>query len=235
MVKEPNIIGIIQARMGSKRFPRKMAVKLGEHSIIDWVLIRCKKINNLDKLVLATSTLAENDYLIDCSKKLSISTYRGSENNVLSRFVEISMREDADIIIRICADNPFVDPLEIDRLISFFKSNDCDYSFNHQNKLDSGYADGFGAEIFSSNLLNYINSQTLDENHREHVTKFIWDNINLFKVKPLKSPKNLNYPLYKFDVDTLKDKKKLDSLISRGITSNSDAEKIINIYKSIIN
>ena len=102
---------------------------------------------------MATSTLTENDYLINHSKSLSVSTYRGSENNVLSRFVEISRKEKADIIIRICADNPFVDPIEIDRLIEFFKSKKCEYSFNHQNRLDSGYADGFGAEIFSTKLL----------------------------------------------------------------------------------
>jgi len=235
MIKEPNIIGVIQSRMGSKRFPQKMAVKLGDCSIIEWVLIRSKNINLLDKLVLATSTLAENDYLIDHSKALSVSTYRGSENDVLSRFVEISRREDADIIIRICADNPFIDPIEIDRLINFFKSNKCDYSFNHQDKLGSGYADGFGAEIFSSNLLYYINNQTLDDSHREHVTKYIWDNKKLFKIKPLKSPKNLNYPLYKFDIDTFQDKKKLDNLISEGISINSDAASIINAYKSIVN
>jgi len=228
------IIGIIQARMGSKRLPNKMACYLGNYPIIDWVIQRSKKSKLLQKYVLATSTKTENDYLIERAKKYSIDSYRGSEDNVLSRFVEISLQENADIIVRICADNPFIDPIEIDRLIEFFKSNKCEYSFNHQNRLDGGYADGFGAEIFTSDLLYYINDQTLNKSHREHVTKYIWDNKTMFKIKPLKSPKKINYPLYKFDVDTIQDKFFLDNLVSSGISIDSDTKSIINLYKSLI-
>ena len=228
------IIGIIQARMGSKRFPEKMSANLGNHSIIDWVLIRSKKAKSINKLVLATSVLSENDYLVNQSKSFSIPAYRGSEDNVLSRFVEISKKENADIIVRICADNPFIDPIEIDRLINFFKLNDCEYSFNHQNRLNSGYADGFGAEIFSSNLLYHINAQLLNKSHCEHVTKYIWDNKALFNIKPLKSPKKINYPKYKFDIDTYQDKKTLDKLVSGGVSINSDAKSIIQVYRSLV-
>ena len=108
--------------MGSTRLPNKMSLNLDGYPIIEWVISRIKQSKLIDKFVLATSLSKENDYLIEISKKYQIESYRGSENNVLSRFVDISTKEKADFIVRICADNPFVDPNEIDRLIKFYFS-----------------------------------------------------------------------------------------------------------------
>ena len=62
----------------------------------------------------------------------------------------------ADTVARICADNPFIDPKEIDRLVLSFRSNACDYACNHQDRLNSEYADGFGAEILSNDLFQKV-------------------------------------------------------------------------------
>ena len=94
--------------MRSSRLPGKMSYKLGGYPIIDWVIRRSLKSNLVDNIILATSINPENDYLIKRAHLHGIDTYRGSENNVLSRFVEVAKREHADIIVRICADNPFI-------------------------------------------------------------------------------------------------------------------------------
>ena len=89
-------------------------------------------------------------------------------------------------IIRVCADNPFIDPIEVDNLIIFFNKNKYDYVCNHQNKLKSGYADGFGAEILSINLLKKLNKIVKEKNLREHVTQYIWkkkNNLNIHSMK----------------------------------------------------
>ena len=229
------VIGIIQARMGSTRFPGKMSADLGGYPIIDWVIRRSKQSKLIHKLVLATSTKTENDYLVEVSNKHMIESYRGSENNVLSRFLDIALKENADIVVRICADNPFIDPGEIDRLIKFYINTDCEYACNHQDRLDSGYADGFGAEIFSSDVLSKINSLAKKKDHREHVTKYIWDNKNDFKIAVVPSPKELHFPSYKFDVDTMEDKNCLENLIANGISIDSSAKKIVALYRDLTN
>ena len=106
--------------MGSSRFPGKMAADLGGVPIIDWVIRRSKTSNLVDKFILATTTKTEDDFLVKKANKHLIGSYQGSEHNVLSRFVEVANIENADIIVRICADSPFICGKEIDRAISLF-------------------------------------------------------------------------------------------------------------------
>lgn len=226
------IIGIIQARMGSERLPNKMSLNLDGSPIIEWVISRIKQSKLIDKFVLATSLSKENDYLIKISKKYQIESYRGSENNVLSRFVDISTKEKADFIVRICADNPFVDPNEIDRLIKFYFSKECEYACNHQHKINGEYADGFGAEIFSRDILNKIDNQVKSDSNKEHVTLYLWENRKHFNIMEVPAPIELKYPDLRFDIDTKDDFSKLKQLIKEGINISSSAKQIVKIYNS---
>ena len=202
---------------------------LGDRPIIGWVISRLKKSRNIDKLVLATSKNKKDDGLFDFAKKNNIFVYRGDENNVLKRFKECADIFAPKSIVRICADNPFVDALEVDKLIEKFDYEKFDYAFNHLNKLNSGFADGFGAEIISYNTLNYIFKEAKSINHKEHLTSYIWDNIEKFRVLTLNAPKDLFYPDLRFDVDTQEDLDKLNLLVSLGIEINSTAKEIIQI------
>ncbi len=227
------ILGIIQARMGSKRLPGKMLMKLGDEYIIYWVikrLLRCKKI---DQLIVATSKNIIDDDLTKACDKIGIPVFRGSESDVLGRFYELSKEYNSDIIVRICADNPFIDSFEVDKLIDFFVKNKCDYSFNHQNKLNNNYADGFGAEIFTKNTLSYLNSVCKDISIREHVTLHIWKNLDDFNVKYFKAAKELSYPELTFDIDTEQDYEKLSKLISQGVNLRTEASDIIRMHRSL--
>lgn len=226
------IIGIIQARMGSERLPNKMSLNLDGYPIIEWVISRIKQSKLIDKFVLATSLSKENDYLIEIAKKHQVESYRGSEDNVLSRFVDISTKEKADFIVRICADNPFVDHNEIDRLIKFYLSKDCEYACNHQHKINGGYADGFGAEIFSHDLLKKMNRQVKSDSNKEHVTLYLWENRKYFKIMEVPAPIELKYPNLRFDVDTIDDFSKLKQLIKDGINISSSAKQIVKVFNS---
>lgn len=225
------IIGIIQARMDSSRFPRKMSAALGGYTIIDWVIRRSKQSKLVHKLVLATSTKTENDYLVDRAKKYSINSYRGRENNVLSRFVEVADEEDADVIVRICADNPLICGEEIDRIVELFLKKKPDYAFNHIPALGNDYVDGVGAEVFSHHTLHNVHANAKNPEQREHVTKYIWDNIEDYWVETLPAPEGLNYTEVHLDVDTISDltflNKCLASLQSCSTPENLDVRELL--------
>ena len=205
---------------------------LGDRPIIGWVISRLKKSRNIDKLVLATSKNKKDDRLYDFAKKNNIFVYRGDENNVLQRFKECADIFEPKSIVRICADNPFVDALEIDKLIEKFDYNKFDYAFNHLNKLNSGFADGFGAEIISYNTLNYVFKEAKSLYHKEHLTSYIWDNLEKFRILTFNASNDLFYPDLRFDVDTQEDLEKLNLLVSLGIEINSTAKEIIQITNS---
>ena len=224
-------IAIIQSRMGSHRLPGKMIRKIGRYSLIEWVIRRLKKSILVNKIILATSNNKKDIVFKNICKKLKIDFFAGKESDVLGRFVNSVDRVKKANIIRVCADNPFIDPNQVDRLISFYSRNRFDYVCNHQNRSNSMYADGFGAEIFSLSVLRKINSLAISKIYREHVTSYIWKNKKKFKIHSLKASVNLAYPYLKFDIDTLQDLKKIRELVRKyKINFNTKAQEIIK-YK----
>jgi spore coat polysaccharide biosynthesis protein SpsF len=218
--------------MGSSRFPNKMLQKLGPHTILEWVLYRVARSKKIDRLMLVTSFEDKDNELVASVEKLGISIFRGSEHDVLERFAFAASNFSTDYIVRICADNPFVDPNEIDRLILEFLESPCDYACNHRDSLGSNYADGFGAEILSNNLLQKLNKIATEDSHREHVTLYLWDNAHSFKIRAIKSPKEIAFPKLRFDVDTLEDFNYLKQLISMGVRLDSTAAEIVSFAKN---
>ena len=196
------VVAVVQARMGSQRFRGKMLSQLGEHTLLDWVLQRVLRSTQVDQVVLATSTNSEDDKLVSAALRLEVDSIRGSEADVLSRFLLAADDSQADLVVRVCADNPFIAPEELDRLIVDHRAKNVDYSCNHQQKLSNKYADGFGAEILSHDLLKKLANQTTQQAHREHVTSYIWDNQKEFKINAVTAPTELAFPEVKLDIDT---------------------------------
>ena len=223
-------VAIVQARMGSERFPGKMMSLLGGYPVLEWVLRRLLRARLLDDIILATTTLSRDDPLARVASRLGVRCFRGDEHDVLGRFVAAAKLVGADNVVRICADNPFVDPDEIDRLVSFFSSAGCDYACNHQDRLGSGYADGFGGEILSVNLLQSISIETTDPTHREHVTLYLWEHEGKksFRLMAPKSPASLAYPDLRFDIDIQNDFRLINKLIDEyNVSFLSSAKEII--------
>ncbi len=219
--------------MGSKRLPGKMTEMLGKDKIIEWVIKRMKLLTEVEEIILATSENEKDKCLVDIAKCLSIKTFTGSEENVLNRFLKVSEIYNAKHIVRICADNPFVSHLEVEDLIKHYLDNSCDYSCNHQDRNGSKFPDGFGAEIFSKNVISYIEKQTKDKKHLEHVTSYIWDNTAKFKLNIPLARKEIQHPNLKFDVDTKDDLDFLKKLISKGVKLTSTPEQIISITRNL--
>ncbi|MBI4936647.1 MAG: hypothetical protein HY846_00230 [Nitrosomonadales bacterium] len=155
--------------------------------------------------------------------------YRGSESDVLGRFVAAAEISRAETVVRICADNPFIDPGEIDRLIDFFNYSNCDYACNHLDRLGSRYADGFGAEILGADLLRQIASRTTETRYREHVTLYLWDHAGEYNLMAVPAPSALACPELSFDVDTPSDLIELEHLVAAGINLETPAARIVEL------
>ena len=222
------VTAIIQARTGSQRLPKKVLKKIANISLIEWVIKRVKKSKKINSIVLATTKFKKDNILEKIALKNKIQIFRGDSQDVLKRFYEAANLKKADTIIRICGDNPFIDPEQIDILVKKFKTKKFDYACNHQNKLNSNYADGFGAEIFTFKLLKKMNTIVRKKAQREHVTKYIWDNIKRFKILSVVAPAKLAYPNLKFDINTFSDYNSIQNFVKKyNIKINTKANSII--------
>lgn len=203
-------VAIIQARIGSTRLKNKMLLSLHGKPIIEWVIKRVQKAELLDDLIVAIPDTKENNLLESYCHNYGVKTYRGAENDVLDRFFKAAIIVKASKIVRICADNPLIDPEEIDNLITFFNNNECDYAYNHI-PYNNYYPDGLGAEIVSLQTLEKLNLKA-KKTEREHVFNYIRTNQAEFRIKTFDPIfKELWHPELKFDIDTIKDYEYLHS------------------------
>lgn len=215
-------VAIIQARMGSSRLPGKMLMDLCGYPILHWVLSRVKFARKADLVVLATTALPRDDALAELAAGLRISVWRGSETDVLGRFIEAAREAQADVVVRVCADNPLVAPEEIDRLIVFYRASlqqgvepERLYAFNHIPALGNRYPDGLGAEILSRKLLEHLANRTQSPYDREHVTVYLWRHPGDYVIRPVPAPPEIAFPEVKLDVDTQEDLQRLRRFCDR--------------------
>ena len=122
------VVGIIQARMGSTRFPGKMLARLAGRPLLWHVIARMRMAVSLDDLILATTDSTGDDILAMFAKGLGLAVVRGPEDNVLERFVLAAEARRADLIVRINGDAPLVDPLLTDKLVTALVHEDADYA-----------------------------------------------------------------------------------------------------------
>ena len=227
MVK--NII-FVQARMDSKRLPGKMNIKIGKFTILEWVLRRLLNSKKADKIILLTSKNDENIIFHTLAKKLCIKLYKGDEENVLKRFYNASLKFKSKNIIRVCADNPFVDPNEIDRLINNFDHQKFDYAYNNLSKGLVDHPDGFGGEIFTVSTLKSLYKNAKSKFHQEHVTSYLWSHKSKYKIQLIEPNQDIKFPELKFDIDELNDLQKFDHLVNNyNIKILTKARKIIEL------
>jgi glutamate-1-semialdehyde 2,1-aminomutase len=166
-----NIIAIVQARMGSTRYPGKVMQLIDEKPVIELLLSRLSAAESIDKIVLATSTDDNNKPLIEHVKKLGYEVFTGSENDVLDRFYNIALQNKPDAIVRITGDCPLIDAKLLDEMVAAFKSQQVDYL---SNTLTPSFPDGLDIEIFLTSALYKVVKSAKDAEDREHVTSYIY-------------------------------------------------------------
>ena len=170
-----NMLIIIQARMGSSRLPGKILKEVCGMPSIIYQINRIKIIaNNKIHLVVATTTNSKDDVLCDLLEKNKVSFFRGSENDVLKRFLDCAKLYEANYITRINADCPLICPEIIDKTVKKIMSNkSIDYA---STILDETFPLGMHVECFKTSVLGDISKTKLTLEDREHVTPGIYRN-----------------------------------------------------------
>lgn len=185
-----NIGFIVQARTGSVRFSDKIVRKFHNgRSILEILIKRLSGFNDIP-VIIATTGNSEDDIIINTAKDMGVYYFRGSEDNVLNRFIEAAQEFNLSFIIRICSDNVFLDVRGLDEIISTFRRNPVDYlSFIlSENRPSIRTHFGFWAEIVSLAALVKVSGLTIRRDYLEHVTSYIYEHQEEFEVNFIKAP-----------------------------------------------
>jgi spore coat polysaccharide biosynthesis protein SpsF len=213
-----NIGIIIQARMGSERLPGKVLKEIDGKTLLQILLDRIKPSGF--QIVVATTTDLKDDILVDTLKSLGVNYYRGSEDDVLSRYYESAKTFKFDAIIRLTADNPFVDADFVSICVAEYQrvNDENGYLFTEKYPL------GIGLEIFSFKSLSdaYLNAKDIKE--REHVTPYIISNKQIVQTCIAYKEDKEHYRL---TIDTDKDFELASTLILNHQADKLGVEKII--------
>lgn len=181
---------IIQARTGSTRMPSKVVLPFHNAKSIIEILIE-KLIRNCSvPVILATTDSPLDDPLVETASRFPVKIFRGSEENVLDRFILAADQFRYPKLVRVCADNPFLDATSINQLISEFEKEQTDYlSFQFsENRPSIKTHFGFFAEMTTLETLKKVASLTKEKLYTEHVTNFIYGNPQIFNVRFIDAP-----------------------------------------------
>lgn len=195
------IVAIIQARMGSTRLPGKVLKKILGKSLLEYQIERVKRSKLIDEIVVATTTKKDDDAIVSLCTNLNISTYRGSEDDVLSRYYEAAIKYEADVVVRLTSDCPLIDPEIVDQVIQLYLDKQpIDYV---SNTFLRSYPRGLDTEVFSFAVLKRAYNEAKLQRDREHVTPYIYTNRHLFALTYLESERD--YSHHRWTVDTQED------------------------------
>ncbi|MFS1518034.1 cytidylyltransferase domain-containing protein [Bacillus sp. SCS-151] len=194
------ILIIIQARMGSTRLPGKVLKPLGASTVINYVVSRCKQIQKTLGIIVATSTLKQDDQIEEWCKKHDITCYRGSESDVLSRYYHCAKQYNPDYVIRVTADCPFIDYNFANQIINRMEKNPADIVIVHGH-----LPRGLVVEMIAFAALEFIYKYGYETRHREHVTYYAYEHPSKFKHTKVIAPSFLNHPELRITLDTIED------------------------------
>jgi spore coat polysaccharide biosynthesis protein SpsF len=201
--KAIKISAIVQARMGSTRLPGKVLMQICGKLMLEHIIERLKFSNLINQIILAIPDTEENDILEEFALGNSIKFYRGSENEVLTRFYLAAKENNCDIIVRITADNPLIDPEIIDIVIKEHLDKKADYSCTHYPFKFLPL--GLDVEVFNSRSLEAAYKNAKGDRQRKHVTPHFYENPDVFKINGVKLPAYLKNPNLRLTVDTKED------------------------------
>ena len=190
---------VIQARTGSSRFPEKILKKIDKRTVIEFLIDNLLTKFKNKNLVIATTNLKRDSIILKILKKKNINFFRGSEENVLKRYLNCAQKFKIKNIIQITSDCPLVDTNLIIRMKKIFFSKNLDYLANTYPPNKSMYPDGTDIEIYKYKSLLKLSKLTNKKEDKEHVTNFFWKNKKIFKTMIIKNKINLSN--FKYSID----------------------------------
>jgi spore coat polysaccharide biosynthesis protein SpsF len=197
--------------------PGKVLKEVMGKPLLEYQIERLKRTKEADEIVIATTINIEDEPIVELCKEHDIPFYRGSEEDVLSRYYEAAVLRGAEIIVRVTSDCPIIDPRVIDKVIKTYKENTDKYDYV-SNTLERTYPRGMDTEVFSFRALEeaHLNAQMLQE--REHVTLYIHKRPEKFRLGSVKYIRDASR--FRWTVDTEEDFILISEIIKELYPSN---------------
>ncbi len=183
--------------MGSTRLPGKVLKDIAGRPMLSYQMERLRRVKRAERIVVATTDQPADDAVERFCQKEKIACVRGSEHDVLARYHLAIERFPADVVVRITADCPLIDPAIVDEAIAAYEP---DYV---SNMLETTYPYGMAVEVFSAQALREAHREAKDPAEREHVTPFIYRHPERYRLRSLTMAPNLSH--HRWTVDTPED------------------------------
>lgn len=184
------ILAILQARVSSSRLPGKVLKPILGKPMLARQIERVQRAELINRLIVATSNEVTDNPIEDLCKEIGIECFRGKLDDVLDRFYQAAISIKPDQIVRLTGDCPLTDPRLIDAVIAFHLAGDFDYT---SNAVEPTYPDGLDVEVFRFTCLEEAWAEAELPSHREHVTLFIHQQPNRFKIGHYKNDVNWSH------------------------------------------
>lgn len=195
-----NIVVIIQARMGSSRLQGKVLKPLGDHDVLTYNVKRCQEIKGVKEVVIATSNLTQDDPIVIWCEKHQIPYFRGSEEDVLDRYVQCARQYSPNYIMRVTSDCPYIDYEMASDMIALMEKERKEVVI-----VDGAIPRGLAVELISYEALLRIDKISKEPRHREHVTYYAYEFSEEFEILKYHVPENRIVPALRITLDTVED------------------------------
>jgi len=219
---------IVQARMGSSRLPGKVMQKIdNNYTVLDYVIKQLKSSEKIERILVATTILDEDDIICEHLFSQKIEFFRGSSEDVLDRYFQCAKKFNIDTIIRITADNPLIDPNIVDLVVDKYKNQKCDFA---TNAIHRTFPYGTEVEVFSFETLEKAWKNAKKPSEREHVTPFIRDPQNKFRLVNIERQDDLSH--LRYTIDRIEDLKLVKEIVKNIHAKPISLKHILDLYKT---
>ncbi len=211
---KPKVVAIIQGRMASSRLPGKVLLDIGGQPMLAHVVERARRASQVDQVVIATTVEASDDAIEVFCRARGYAVTRGSLHDVLDRFYQAARSARADVIVRLTADCPVIDPGLIDLTVAeFFRSGAAFVANRLPPPFTRTYPIGLDVEVCSYRALERAWNEATEKHEREHVMPYLYDVPGRFKVLKLDYERDLGS--HRWTVDTAEDLELLREIFKR--------------------
>lgn len=191
------IVAHVQARMGSTRLPGKVLIDIVGKPMLWHIVNRLKWSKLIDKIVIVTSTNEKDETILEFGEKEGIETYAGSENDLVDRHYQAAKKFKANVMVRITADCPLVDPKIVDKIINYFLGGKFDYVSNVEKPT---YPDGLDVQVFSYSALETMWKKA-KKFEREYFPIYIKLHPEMFKIGSVEQERDISHMRWTVDYE----------------------------------
>jgi spore coat polysaccharide biosynthesis protein SpsF len=194
------VVAIVQARMGSTRLPGKVLKDLEGETMLARVVQRLRRATLIDEVLIATTDEKADDAIVTECRRCSVPVFRGDEKDVLDRYFRAAQLTKAEVVVRITADCPLIDPQVTDKTVGAFKEQSPDYA---SNCIVRTYPRGLDTEVMTVRALERAWRTANKPHERAHVTPYIYEHPDEFKLLSVTGAED--YSGHRWTVDTPED------------------------------